>query len=102
MGHIAAMVSSLVPPKIASPNAIGGAADANRMKRVVGFYEKLPRGPAPTPGQGLPAVVSAQVHERQEPKRCPSVPPDRWPSGYELRQPVLLPSASPQEQRSLS
>ncbi|GAB1728345.1 hypothetical protein KC367_g7753 [Hortaea werneckii] len=43
------MVSSLVPPKIASPNAIGGAADANRMKRVVGFYEKLPRGPAPQP-----------------------------------------------------
>ncbi|RMZ19769.1 hypothetical protein D0859_16235 [Hortaea werneckii] len=38
------MVSSLVPPK-----AIGGAADANRMKRVVGFYEKLPRGPAPQP-----------------------------------------------------
>ncbi|RMX74383.1 hypothetical protein D0869_12652 [Hortaea werneckii] len=29
--------------------AIGGAADANRMKRVVGFYEKLPRGPAPQP-----------------------------------------------------
>ncbi|KAK1068135.1 ATP synthase f chain, mitochondrial precursor [Friedmanniomyces endolithicus] len=43
------MVSSLVPPKIASPNAIGGAADAARMQRVVGFYEKLPRGPAPKP-----------------------------------------------------
>ncbi|KAK4544365.1 hypothetical protein LTR36_004256 [Oleoguttula mirabilis] len=43
------MVSTLVPPKIASPNAIGGAADAARMQRVVGFYEKLPRGPAPQP-----------------------------------------------------
>ncbi|KAK5687427.1 ATP synthase f chain, mitochondrial precursor [Elasticomyces elasticus] len=43
------MVSSLVPPKIASPNAIGGAADAARMQRVVGFYEKLPRGKAPAP-----------------------------------------------------
>ncbi|KAK5117390.1 hypothetical protein LTR62_006008 [Meristemomyces frigidus] len=43
------MVSSLVPPKVASPNAIGGAADAARMQRVVSFYEKLPRGPAPTP-----------------------------------------------------
>ena len=27
--------------------AIGGAADAARMKRVVDFYEKLPRGQAP-------------------------------------------------------
>ncbi|QIW99075.1 hypothetical protein AMS68_004593 [Peltaster fructicola] len=41
------MVSSLIPPKIASPNAIGAAADAVRMQRVVDFYEKLPRGPAP-------------------------------------------------------
>ena len=29
--------------------AIGGAADAARMQRVVAFYEKLPRGPAPAP-----------------------------------------------------
>lgn len=29
--------------------AIGGAADAARMQRVVGFYEKLPRGRAPQP-----------------------------------------------------
>lgn len=29
--------------------AIGGAADAARMGRVVDFYEKLPRGPAPQP-----------------------------------------------------
>jgi F-type H+-transporting ATPase subunit f len=27
--------------------AIGAAPDALRMKRVVNFYEKLPRGPAP-------------------------------------------------------
>lgn len=27
--------------------AIGAAPDAVRMKRVVSFYEKLPRGPAP-------------------------------------------------------
>ncbi|KAL1588009.1 hypothetical protein WHR41_03236 [Cladosporium halotolerans] len=43
------MVSTLVPPKVASPNAIGGAADAARMQRVVAFYEALPRGPAPAP-----------------------------------------------------
>lgn len=29
--------------------AIGGAADAARMQRVVAFYEKLPRGAAPEP-----------------------------------------------------
>ncbi|KAI1433665.1 mitochondrial F1-F0 ATP synthase subunit F of fungi-domain-containing protein [Xylaria sp. CBS 124048] len=40
-------LSTLIPPKIASPSAIGAAPDAIRMKRVVNFYEKLPRGPAP-------------------------------------------------------
>ncbi|KAL9136025.1 MAG: hypothetical protein Q9175_002763 [Cornicularia normoerica] len=40
-------LSTLVPPKIASPSGIGGAQDAARMQRVVSFYEKLPRGPAP-------------------------------------------------------
>lgn len=28
---------------------IGAAQDAARMQRVVNFYEKLPRGPAPEP-----------------------------------------------------
>ncbi|KAI1005107.1 hypothetical protein K3495_g3108 [Podosphaera aphanis] len=40
-------LSTLIPPKIASPNGIGAAQDAARMARVVSFYEKLPRGPAP-------------------------------------------------------
>ena len=35
--------SSHFPPV----QAIGGAPDALRMQRVVSFYEKLPRGPAP-------------------------------------------------------
>ncbi|BFZ56638.1 ATP synthase f chain, mitochondrial precursor [Savitreella phatthalungensis] len=38
---------NLIPPKIANPNAIGVAADAARMTRVVSFYKALPRGPAP-------------------------------------------------------
>ncbi|KAE8554792.1 hypothetical protein EYB25_003336 [Talaromyces marneffei] len=42
-------LSTLIPPKIASPNALGAAQDAARMERVVGFYAGLPRGPAPTP-----------------------------------------------------
>ncbi|KAJ5815365.1 hypothetical protein N7474_007142 [Penicillium riverlandense] len=40
-------LSTLIPPKIASPNAIGAAQDAARMQRVVNFYAGLPRGPAP-------------------------------------------------------
>ncbi|KAI9893183.1 MAG: hypothetical protein M1814_000731 [Vezdaea aestivalis] len=40
-------VSTLIPPKIASPSGIGGAKNAARMQRVVNFYEGLPRGPAP-------------------------------------------------------
>ncbi|PSK59411.1 ATP synthase subunit f, mitochondrial [Elsinoe australis] len=41
------MVSTLIPPKIASPSGIGAAKDTARMHRIVQFYEKLPRGPAP-------------------------------------------------------
>ncbi|KAK1766894.1 hypothetical protein QBC33DRAFT_515638 [Phialemonium atrogriseum] len=40
-------LSTLIPPKVASPKAIGAAPDALRMQRVVNFYEKLPRGAAP-------------------------------------------------------
>ncbi|RAL10625.1 F1F0 ATP synthase subunit f [Aspergillus homomorphus CBS 101889] len=40
-------LSTLIPPKIASPNAIGAAKDAARMDRVVNFYARLPRGAAP-------------------------------------------------------
>ncbi|KAF2019923.1 hypothetical protein BU24DRAFT_448308 [Aaosphaeria arxii CBS 175.79] len=40
-------LSTLIPPKVASPNAIGASPNAVRMQKVVNFYEKLPRGPAP-------------------------------------------------------
>ncbi|KAH8150557.1 uncharacterized protein LAJ45_05253 [Morchella importuna] len=40
-------ISTLIPPKVASPSGIGAAKDASRMARVVDFYGKLPRGPAP-------------------------------------------------------
>ncbi|KAA8908857.1 mitochondrial F1-F0 ATP synthase subunit F of fungi-domain-containing protein [Sphaerosporella brunnea] len=40
-------ISTIIPPKVASPSAIGAAKDAARMSRVVDFYSKLPRGPAP-------------------------------------------------------
>jgi len=40
-------LSTLIPPKVASPKSIGAAPDAIKMQRVVNFYSKLPRGPAP-------------------------------------------------------
>jgi len=40
-------LSTLIPPKVASPSNLGAAKDAARMARVVSFYEKLPRGSAP-------------------------------------------------------
>ncbi|KAK0712284.1 mitochondrial F1-F0 ATP synthase subunit F of fungi-domain-containing protein [Apiosordaria backusii] len=40
-------LSTLIPPKVASPKAIGANPDAVRMQRVVNFYSKLPRGSAP-------------------------------------------------------
>jgi len=49
-------LSTLIPPKVASPTGLGAAKDAVRMQRVVSFYEKLPRGPAPEPvAKGLMA-----------------------------------------------
>ncbi|KAF8477559.1 mitochondrial F1F0 ATP synthase subunit F [Kalaharituber pfeilii] len=43
-------ISTLIPPKVASPSvSLGAAKDAVRMSRVVDFYNKLPKGPAPPP-----------------------------------------------------
>ncbi|KAL5601366.1 hypothetical protein BROUX41_002647 [Berkeleyomyces rouxiae] len=42
-------LSTLIPPKVASPKALGANPDAVKMQRVVNFYEKLPRGAAPEP-----------------------------------------------------
>ncbi|KAL9113071.1 MAG: hypothetical protein Q9227_002683 [Pyrenula ochraceoflavens] len=54
-------LSTLIPPKIASPQGIGGAPDAARMSRVVKFYERLPRGPAEVPKpRGLVERYSAR------------------------------------------
>ncbi|EGP84591.1 unnamed protein product [Zymoseptoria tritici ST99CH_1A5] len=67
------MVSSIVPPKIASPNAIGGAADAARMQNVVGFYEKLPRGQAPEPTARGPAQWYRNRYFGKKPSPMPLV-----------------------------
>ncbi|KAI9731380.1 MAG: hypothetical protein M1834_005285 [Cirrosporium novae-zelandiae] len=40
-------ISTLIPPKIANPSGLGAVKDAARMQRVVDFYSKIPKGPAP-------------------------------------------------------
>ncbi|KAK6512075.1 ATP synthase f chain, mitochondrial precursor [Arthrobotrys musiformis] len=47
-------ISTIIPPKVANPNAIGQAQNAVRMARLVELYTKLPKGPAPKiEGKGL-------------------------------------------------
>ncbi|KAF1816824.1 hypothetical protein P152DRAFT_453446 [Eremomyces bilateralis CBS 781.70] len=58
-------LSTLIPPKIASPNAIGAAQDAARMTRVVSFYEKLPRGPAPELAKKNPFTSPMQWYSQK-------------------------------------
>ncbi|GAA5839775.1 hypothetical protein JCM5353_003759 [Sporobolomyces roseus] len=50
---MASRLAALVPPKIASPSAIGAPQSAARMTRVVDFYSKLPKGSAPAKKAGL-------------------------------------------------
>ncbi|KAL8961784.1 MAG: hypothetical protein Q9193_001713 [Seirophora villosa] len=40
-------LSTLIPPKIASPSGIGMAKEAARIERLTSFYGKIPQGPAP-------------------------------------------------------
>lgn len=40
-------LSTLIPPKIASPANLGSNPKAKQMTRVVNFYKGLPQGPAP-------------------------------------------------------
>ncbi|KAM0790223.1 hypothetical protein ACM66B_005536 [Microbotryomycetes sp. NB124-2] len=49
---IVSRFASLIPPKIASPSAIGAPQSAARMTRVVDFYSKLPKGAAPRKSAG--------------------------------------------------
>ncbi|KAL4927366.1 F1F0 ATP synthase subunit f [Aspergillus undulatus] len=65
-------LSTLIPPKIASPNAIGAAKDAARMDRVVNFYAKLPRGAAPkVKPTGLIGRYQARYFTGDKPSAAP-------------------------------
>ncbi|TID31234.1 hypothetical protein CANINC_000177 [Pichia inconspicua] len=39
-------LTTLIPPKIASPSNLGSNPAAKRMQHIVNFYSKLPRGQA--------------------------------------------------------
>ncbi|KAH0547689.1 hypothetical protein FGG08_000178 [Glutinoglossum americanum] len=61
-------LSTLIPPK-----GIGAAKDAARMSRVVDFYGKLPRGPAPeVKSKGLLGRYQARYFGR-DPSAMPIV-----------------------------
>ncbi|CAN6616485.1 ATP synthase subunit f, mitochondrial [Trichomonascus vanleenenianus] len=45
MSHIVKRgISTLIPPKIATPGNLGSNPNAKRMANVVGFYKALPQG----------------------------------------------------------
>ncbi|KAA1103753.1 ATP synthase f chain, mitochondrial precursor [Puccinia graminis f. sp. tritici] len=50
---MASALKNLIPPKIASAQALSSSSTAARMQRVVEFYSKLPKGPAPKASPGL-------------------------------------------------
>ena len=50
---MASALKNLIPPKIASAQALSSSGTAARMQRVVEFYSKLPKGPAPKASPGL-------------------------------------------------
>ncbi|CAE6438601.1 ATP synthase subunit f, mitochondrial OS=Saccharomyces cerevisiae (strain ATCC 204508 / S288c) GN=ATP17 PE=1 SV=1 [Rhizoctonia solani AG-1 IB] len=47
-------LGSIIPPKIATPKIVSGGSGAS-MSSVVDFYSKLPKGPAPSTGNGIKA-----------------------------------------------
>ncbi|KAF2671861.1 mitochondrial F1F0 ATP synthase-like protein subunit F [Microthyrium microscopicum] len=64
-------LSTLIPPKVASPNAIGAAKDAARMSRITSFYEKLPRGPRPAEKPSNPLDMYRVAHFGDKPSAWP-------------------------------
>ncbi|MCJ1339847.1 hypothetical protein MMC09_005139 [Bachmanniomyces sp. S44760] len=64
-------LSTLIPPKVASPSGIGAAQDAARMQRVVSFYERLPRGPAPAPKVSGPITWYQNRYFGKNPSAAP-------------------------------
>ncbi|CED83713.1 ATPeFF, ATP17 [Phaffia rhodozyma] len=56
------MVSSLIPPKIATPSSVSGGGTTASMDRVIEFYTKLPKGRAPNAQQytGLSKFVNGK------------------------------------------
>ncbi|CCE65085.1 hypothetical protein TPHA_0J02650 [Tetrapisispora phaffii CBS 4417] len=57
-------LSTLIPPKVVSPQNLGSAPNAQRINKVVDFYKRLPQGsqPAAAPN-GLVARYKAKYFD---------------------------------------
>ncbi|EGX53885.1 ATP synthase f chain, mitochondrial precursor [Orbilia oligospora] len=65
-------ISTIIPPKVANPNAIGQAQNAVRMARLVELYTKLPKGPAPKiQGKGLIGRYKAKYFDGENASAAP-------------------------------
>uniref|UniRef100_A0A060T291 ARAD1A06380p n=1 Tax=Blastobotrys adeninivorans TaxID=409370 RepID=A0A060T291_BLAAD len=62
-------ISTLIPPKVASPGNLGSAPNAKRMANVVSFYQALPRGQAQhSPLPGLVGKYKQKVFDKDNGK----------------------------------
>ncbi|OZJ02748.1 hypothetical protein BZG36_03348 [Bifiguratus adelaidae] len=65
---------SLIPPNLAANSAVGAPTDAARMKRVVNFYQKLPKGNAQPPqARGLWGRYKARYFDGDNASRTPLI-----------------------------
>ncbi|GMM53210.1 F1F0 ATP synthase subunit F [Starmerella bacillaris] len=54
-------ISSLIPPKIASPSSVSTGKGMGNMTRVINFYQNLPRGKAPAV---VPKTFSEKYYQK--------------------------------------
>ncbi|GMM28275.1 F1F0 ATP synthase subunit F [Martiniozyma asiatica (nom. inval.)] len=58
-------LSTLIPPKIASPVNLGSNPAAKRMEHIVAFYSKLPRGAAPAVSPKTPFAIYRETYRNK-------------------------------------
>ncbi|AWU74334.1 uncharacterized protein C5L36_0A09280 [Pichia kudriavzevii] len=58
-------VTTLIPPKIASPANLGSNPAAKRMQSIVAFYSKLPRGNATVETPRTPFAIYREKYRNK-------------------------------------
>jgi F-type H+-transporting ATPase subunit f len=58
-------VTTLIPPKIASPANLGSNPAAKRMQHIVAFYSKLPRGNATVEAPRTPFAIYRETYRNK-------------------------------------